>query len=105
MHRNTLLRRMAATTSALLTLLCTMPAFATPARLALNSDDTNLMPAFILGGIGLVVLVTAIVLKLRSSKSDTPDDDNPSGNGGTRHASSSPTPQGKHSSNPGRHSR
>jgi hypothetical protein len=105
MHKNNLLHRMVATTSALLTLLCATPAFATPARLALNSDDTNLMPAFILGGIGLVVLVTAIVLKLRSSKGDTPDDDNPNGNGGTRHAGSSSTTQGKHSSNPGRHSR
>lgn len=43
-------------------------AWASPAGLALKSDDTDLAPVFILGGIGIGVLVVAIAVRIMSSR-------------------------------------
>lgn len=43
-------------------------AWASPAGLALKSDDTDLTPVFILGGVGIGVLVVAIAVRIMSSR-------------------------------------
>ncbi len=74
------------------------PALAASVRYAVKSDDTNLVPIFIIAGIGALVLIGAIVVRMRSSKGEggsTPDAGKPTNGQGGKH--SGQPGQGRHS--------